>query len=116
MMRIFIGVALFVGAAALLLSQNSAFTGEIMDSQCAGMHSHSKMMEGVNAKDAKDCTEKCVHQLGGKYALFDPSTNTAYQLDNQEKAAAFAGQKVSVKGTLDQGSKTIHLESISPGN
>ena len=38
---------------------------------------------------AKECTQKCV-QLGGKYVLFDPATKAAYQLDNQEKAAAFA--------------------------
>jgi hypothetical protein len=42
----------------------------------------------------------------------DQSTNTAYQLDDQEKAAAFAGQKVNVKGAYDAASKTIHVESI----
>jgi len=111
-MRILVSIVVFACAAPALLSQSRSFTGEIMDSQCAGMHSHSKMMQSVNAKDAKDCTEKCVHQFGGKYALFDPSSNTAYQLDNQEKAAGFAGQKVSVKGTYDAGSKTIRVESI----
>ena len=50
--------------------------------------------------------------VGGKYALFDPATKTAYQLDNQEKAAAFAGRKVSVKGMLDAASKTIRVESV----
>jgi hypothetical protein len=111
-MRLFIGIAAFACAATLLLSQSRSFSGEIMDSQCAGMNSHSSMMKGVNAKDAKDCTEKCVHQFGGKYVLFDSSSNTAYQLDNQEKPAAFAGQKVNVKGTYDAASKTIHVESI----
>jgi hypothetical protein len=69
------------------------------------------MMQGVEAKDAKECTRKCV-QLGGKYVLFDPATKAAYQLDNQEKAAAFAGRKVSIKGILDAASKTIHVESV----
>jgi hypothetical protein len=54
---------------------------------------------------------KCV-QLGGKYVLFDPATKAAYQLDNQEKASAFAGRKVSVKGTVEAASKTIHVESV----
>ena len=111
-MRILLSLIAIACAATVLVSQSRSFTGEIMDSQCAGMHSHSKMMQGVNAKDAKDCTEKCVHQFGGKYALFDASSNTAYQLDNQEKAAGFAGQKVSVKGTYDSGSKTIHVDTI----
>jgi hypothetical protein len=104
-------VALLLGAPAVL-TQTRSFTGEIMDSQCAAvMHSHTRMMQGVGAKNAKECTQKCV-QMGGKYALLDSSGNTAYQLDNQEKAAAFAGQKVSIKGTLDSASKTIRVESI----
>jgi len=111
-MRIFAVIAPLLCTAGLLLSQSRSFTGEIMDSQCAGMHSHTRMMQGLDAKDAKDCTEKCVHQMGGKYALFDPSANAVYRLDNQDKAAAFAGQKVTVKGTLDAPSKTIHVESI----
>ena len=99
-------------AAGAGLPQSRSFTGEIMDSQCAGMHSHARMMQGMDAKDAKECTQKCVQQLGGKYALFDPTTNTAYLLDNQEKAAAFAGRKVTVKGSLDAASKTIRVESV----
>ena len=111
-MRIPVVIATFLCAAAPLLSQSRSFTGEIMDNQCAGMRSHTRMMEGLGAKNAKDCAEKCVHQLGGKFTLFDPSASTVYQLDNQDKAAAFAGQKVTVKGTFDASSKTIHVESI----
>jgi hypothetical protein len=104
-------LALFVAAPAIL-AQSRSFTGEIMDSQCAAvMHSHTRMMQGLGAKNAKECTQMCVH-MGGKYTLLDPSGNTVYQLDNQEKAAAFAGQKVSVKGPYDAANKTIHVESI----
>ncbi len=39
--------------------------------------------------------------MGGRYTLFDPATKTAYQLDDAKKAAAFAGAKVSVTGTLN---------------
>jgi hypothetical protein len=98
-------------AATVGLPQSRSFTGEIMDSQCAAMGTHAKMMQGVEARNAKECTQKCV-QLGGKYALFDAATKRAYQLDGQEKAAAYAGQKVAVKGTYDAPSKTIHVESI----
>ena len=105
-------ISTFLLAAAVCLPQGRSFTGEIMDSQCAGMRSHARMMQGVEAKHAKECTRKCVEQMGGKYALFNPATKTAYQLDNQEKAAAFAGRKVSVKGTLDAASKTIRVVSV----
>lgn len=111
-MRIAVVIASLICAAALLTPQSRSFTGEIMDSQCASMHSHAKMMQGFDLKTTKECTQKCVKELGGKYMLFDPAAKTAYVLDDQAKAAAFAGQKVSVKGTLDGAGKTLHVESI----
>jgi hypothetical protein len=111
-MRTLVVIAAFFCAAAIIFAQSRSFTGEIMDSPCAAMHSHDRMMQGMDAKSAKECTQKCVQQLKGKYALFDKSSNTVYQLDNQEKAAGFAGQTVSVKGTYDPASKTIHVEGI----
>jgi hypothetical protein len=37
---------------------------------------------------------------------------TAYQLDEQEKPVDYAGQKVTIIGTYDGATKTIHLQSI----
>jgi hypothetical protein len=104
-------IAMLLLAAAVGLPQSRSFTGQLMDSQCAAMRTHDRMMKGVDAKDAKECSQKCV-RLGGKYVLYDPATKTTYQVDAQEKSAAYAGQKVSVKGTYDAASKTIHVESV----
>jgi len=117
MKRVTIGLFLIVGTS-LLLGQNkhaaaNVFTGEIMDSQCAGMSGHEMMMKDENAKDAKDRTIKCV-QDGGKYALYDAKTKSVYALDDQAKAKDFAGQNVKVEGTLDKKSHTIHVTGISP--
>jgi hypothetical protein len=102
-------------AASLLpavgLPQGREFTGEIMDSPCAGMHSHERMMKGVDAKDARECSQKCA-RMGMKYVLYDPATKAIYQVDDQGKAAAFAGQKVTIKGTVDAAGKALHVESI----
>ena len=111
-MRKFLVLATWVLAVQTGLPQSRSFTGEIMDSQCAGMGSHDKMMQGVDAKNAKDCTQKCIG-LGGKYVLFDAAAKAVYQLDDQSKPASFAGQKVTVKGTLNASNKTIHVESIA---
>jgi len=102
-------VALYVPAASG--KAGKAFTGEVMDSQCAAMGSHQAMMKAEGAKDAKDCTLKCV-QSGGKFVLFDSTNKTAYQLDDQSKAKEFAGQKVKVTASADAASKTIHVENI----
>ena len=57
---------------------------------------------------------RCVG-MGGRYTLYDPATKTAYQLDDAKKAATFAGAKVSVTGTLNATTKTIHVASIKAG-
>ena len=110
-MRISAVISILLFGASVGMPQSRSFTGEIMDSQCAGMGSHDKMMKGMDAKDAKDCSQKCV-RMGGKYVLFDPATKRTYALDDQQKADQFAGQKVSVKGTFDSASKTIHISSV----
>jgi hypothetical protein len=97
-----------VGAAP----KNQTFTGEIMDSQCAGMGAHEQMIrtfEKVNT--AKECTLACV-KAGGKFVLFDATTRITYQLDDQKKPAQFAGARVTVTGTLDDPNKTIRVANI----
>ncbi len=98
-------------AAGVCLSQSRSFSGEIMDGPCAAMGSHDRMMKGVDAKNAKDCSEKCA-RLKFDYVLYDPGTKTVYQVDDQAKLASYAGRKVSVKGVYDSASKTIHVENI----
>ena len=85
--------------------------GEIMDSRCAIDGSHDKMMRQNETKNAKDCTLQCA-MTGGSFVLIDPETKTVYQLDDQEKPARFAGQRVRISGTYDEPSKTMHIESI----
>lgn len=67
------------------------FVGNISDSMCGVKH----MMPGGD----KACTVECV-KGGSKYVLADPATGNVYELTDQKKPAAFAGQKVKVTGTL----------------
>jgi hypothetical protein len=89
--------------------------GQIMDSRCAIDGSHNKMMSQNGTKDARDCTVECAKK-GGSFVLYDPDTETVYQLDDQEKPEKFAGQRVRVSGTYDQSSKTIHVQSVEAAN
>ncbi len=89
------------------------YKGEIIDSQCAALGGH-QVMAG-KSESPKDCTNRCVN-MGGKYTLYDPATKTAYQLDDQKKPAAFAGAKVTVTGTLNATTKTIHVTNIKAGS
>jgi hypothetical protein len=87
-----------------------SFTGEIMDNECAAAGSHTDMMQKEGFKTAKDCAQGCV-KAGGQFVLFGLN-KTTYQLDDQEKPVEYAGQKVTVIGTYDGATKTIHVQSI----
>ena len=91
--------------------KDKAFSGEIMDSQCAKNGSHEMMFKKEGTKDPKACTTGCV-KMGGKYVLFNGASKSVYQLDDQTKPEQFAGQKVKVTGTLDKATKTIHVTDI----
>ncbi len=102
--------------SSLLLSgvsfaqSGETYKGEIMDSACAKSGSHAAMQKdhpGTN----KECTLACV-KMGAKYVLYDASANTTYQLSDQKKPQAFAGDKVEVSGTLDKATKTIKVSDI----
>ena len=92
------------------------FHGEIIDSQCANMWSHDAMENKEGTKNTADCTKKCINNnVGSTYVLYDRSTQTVYQLDDQDKAETMAGERVTVTGTLDSSKKTIHVQSIEQG-
>lgn len=96
-------------------AEGKSFVGEIMDDMCAKSGSHTEMQKMMKSMgtDAKTCTVECV-KMGGKYVLYDSSSKTSYQLDPQEKAKDFAGQKVKVTGTSE--GSTIHVKSIEPAS
>jgi hypothetical protein len=107
---------LFLGALSLsTIAQQPnntpmSFTGEIMDNECAAAGSHTDMMKKEGFKTAKDCAQGCV-RAGGQFVLLGLN-KTTYQLDDQEKPADYAGQKVTIIGTYDGATKTIHVQSI----
>jgi len=115
-----ISVALtwFVAGTGPIGTQQT-FIGEISDGPCAlnvhsRTHSHQEMSESKSIGDnAVKCTIFCVKNLGGQYVLLSKtdSKTDIYRLDDQEKAAKFAGQGVKLVGVLGS-NRTIHVTSI----
>jgi hypothetical protein len=93
-----------LGAAVLTAAP---FTGVITDSMCATAD-HSQMRMGPT--DA-ECTVACVQAHGATYVLYDGKH--AYTLSDQQTPEKFAGKKVTVKGTLDAKTQTIHVDSLT---
>ena len=82
------------------------FTGVITDDVCIADHSHMRM----GPTDA-ECTMACNDVHGAPFVLYDGKA--AYSLSDQKTPEKFAGQKVTVRGTLDAKTKTIHVDSIT---
>lgn len=98
---------ILAGAAGAAPPAKQTFTGVITDSMCANGN-HSGMRMGPT--DA-ECTKACVSIHGAMYVLYDGKASL--DLSDQKMPEKFAGQKVTVSGTLDAKTHTIHVESIT---
>jgi hypothetical protein len=98
------GVA--VAVTPIAAQGKQTFTGTITDSMCAdAVH---RMRMGPN--DA-ECAMACVAAHDADYVLYDGKL--AYVLSDVPKAEKFAGQKVTVTGTLDAKTRKIQVDSIT---
>jgi hypothetical protein len=73
-----------------------------------GEADHSQMRMGPT--DA-ECTIACVQVHGATYVLYDGKHG--YTLSDQKTSERFAGKKVTVLGTLDVKTATIHVQTIT---
>jgi hypothetical protein len=83
------------------------FVGTITDSMCPDGN-HNQMRMGPT--DA-ECTLACVDVHGALFVLYD-GKNT-YTLSDQKTPEKFAGEKVTVTGTLDAKTNTLNVDSIA---
>ena len=103
----------FLAIGALSMAVLSAaqgkqtFTGKITDDECPTANHEAMQMGPTDA----ECTLACVEVHGASLVLYDGEH--AYRLSDQEKPKQFAGQKVTITGTLDSKTSTIQLESIT---
>lgn len=100
-------LGLLVVAVASAGQRAQTFTGTISDDMCA-VTGHAQMQMGPT--DA-DCTKACVSAHGAEYVLVNGKD--VYRLSNQNAPEPFAGQRVSIVGTLDAGTRTIRVDSIA---
>lgn len=97
-----------LAVATLFAAQGGqTFTGVITDDECSrGAHSGMRM----GPTDA-ECARACVEVHDGQFVLYDGKE--VYRLSDQQAADRFAGQKVTVVGTLDAKTRTIQVDSIT---
>ena len=100
-------IIVILGVAALLAAAPAkrTFTGVVTDQMCGANHS------AMNVKPDAKCVRECV-KAGSQYALI--AGGSVYTLANAKSAGAFAGQKVKVSGALDEETKTIQVDTMTP--
>jgi hypothetical protein len=98
---------MLVAVAALAAPPKQTFSGVITDGMCE-KGDHSQMRMGPT--DA-ECTNACIRFHGASYVLYDGKES--YTLSDQTTPEKFAGKRVTVSGTLDAKTKTIHVDSIT---
>lgn len=103
-------LSLLIIAGLASAQAKRSFTGTITDNMCA-TGDHSRMRMGSN--DA-ECTIACISAHGATYVLYDGKD--VFTLSDQRAPEKFAGKKVTVTGTLDDKTKTIRVDSITPSN
>jgi hypothetical protein len=79
------------------------FQGRVTDTHCGRSH--------PEGDQAADCVRECVRNGLGQYALFVPSEGKTYIMDNQDEVGLYSGQRVVVKGQLED--ETIKVSSIA---
>jgi hypothetical protein len=95
-----------LGLAALVQPGKQTFTGTITDSMCADAdHSHMRM----GPTDA-ECAVACVAEHDATYVL--RRGKNVYLLSDQKTPEKFAGHRVTVIGTLNAKTMTIHVDSM----
>jgi hypothetical protein len=100
-------LALLIVAALEPVQSKRTFAGSITDSMCATAN-HSQMRMGAN--DA-ECSIACVDAHGATFVLYDGKS--ALALSDQKTAEKFAGKKVTITGTLNADTRTIHVDSMT---
>jgi hypothetical protein len=58
--------------------------------------------------------EGTIAKSGDKLVLQESATQTAYQLDDQDKAKDLEGKTVKVMATVDSKTNTLHVVDITP--
>ncbi len=83
------------------------FSGVVTDSECAdGDHSGMRMGD-----TAAECAKACVDYHQATLLLHDGKTSR--RLDDQKAATPFAGQRVTVVGTLAEATGVIAVKTIA---
>jgi hypothetical protein len=80
----------------------------------AGSAPQQQQTDATAPQQSTRSFEGKISKSGDKMVLQEASTQTSYQLDDQDKAKQFQGKNVTVTATLDSSTNTLHVVDIAP--
>lgn len=101
-----LGILTIAAGAVFAAGAPRTFTGVVTDSMCGA--SHAMMHVTPDSKCVRECVR--ANPAKYKYSLYDGKH--VYILSDQQAPEKFAAQRVAVRGTLDEKTNTINVESI----
>jgi len=107
-MKRFLPIIALLGLTSFALAQNASAPAQ------TGSATQQQDTDATSAQQSARTFEGKIEKSGGKLVLRDSSTQTAYQLDDQDKAKQYQGKNVKVMATIDPNTNTLHVVDISP--
>ncbi|HET7103936.1 MAG TPA: hypothetical protein VFI20_07595 [Terracidiphilus sp.] len=104
-MKRFVAVLILMLSSAAILASAADATkvdGWISDSMCGAKHAGS----------GAACVKKCIND-GMKPVFVDASKKAVWSIDNPDAVKNFYGDHVSVTATLNESTKSVHIDSIA---
>ena len=109
-MKKLLSVVALVGLSGLGINLSAQQTPSTPAQAGAAPQQQTDASQQQSARSFEGKTAKSGDQL----VLQESSTQTAYKIDDQEKAKQFEGKNVKVMATVDASTNTLHVVDITP--
>jgi Protein of unknown function (DUF5818) len=80
----------------------------------AGSAPQQSQTDATSPQQSARSFEGKIAKSGDQLVLQESATQTAYKLDDQDKAKQFEGKNVKVMATVDASTNTLHVVDITP--
>ena len=106
-------IPMVLGFALSLSAQQSATTPSTQTPDSTTSPSTQSPDTSTQQRSAQSFEGK-ITRSGDKLVLQENASQTAYQLDDQDKAKPYEGKNVKVIATVDATNNTLHVVAITP--
>lgn len=76
--------------------------------------SQAQQQNNTNSQQSAKMFQGKIARADEQLVFWDPSSQTAYQVDDQSRVAPYEGKDVKVTGTVDTKTNTLHVVDVAP--